>query len=105
MLESVDPALGSVHTGRRQPGLDVETREVERVCGRREAVRAGLGPSLTSYPTGYVQRQGVGGVGRWSPSQLLLQKQWEEHRVGGPTDLGLHPSSAPSELCNLGQRP
>lgn len=75
MLESVDPALGSVHTGRRQPGLGVDAREVERVCGRREAVRAGLGPGLTSCPTGDVQRQGMGGVGRRSPSQLLLQRQ------------------------------
>ena len=34
MLESEDPALGSVHTGRRQPGLGMEAREVERgwVC-------------------------------------------------------------------------
>lgn len=105
MLESEDPALGSVHTGRRQPGLVMEAREVERGCGGREAVRAELGLSLTSCPIGYVQRWGMGGVGRWSPSQFLLQRQWEEHRVGGPTDLGLHPSSAPSELCNLGQRP
>lgn len=105
MLESEDLALGSVHTGRRQPALGMEAREVERGCGRREAMRAGLGPSLTSCPTGCMQRWGMGGVGGQRPSQLLLQRQWEEHRVGGPTDLGLHPSSAPSELCNLGQRP